>query len=88
MSRRRKAREIALIDDVIRVLDGRTATQVSEGSHVNRFSLGWQLTRDRETIPYETVFVSAARPSEDDFGVLQCQGARRRDRQQIIACAR
>ena len=61
-----EAREISIVDDVIRILWGKTATQVSEGSHVNNISLGWQLTGDQETIPYESVFVSAATPSEGD----------------------
>ena len=61
------AREIALVDDVIKALDGQSATTVSEESHTNWFSLGWQLTSDKESIPYESVFVSAIRPSEGDF---------------------
>lgn len=62
-----EAREIALVDEIIKILDGKSATAVSEGSHVNRFSLGWQLTHDREVIPYDTVFVSAMRPTADEY---------------------
>lgn len=59
--------QVALIDEVIRLVDNKNAKEVSEQSHVNRISLGWQLTRDKETIPYQSVFVSAAPATEDDF---------------------
>lgn len=48
------AEEIALVDEVIDELREETATSVSELSH--RWSLGWRAARERETIPYGTVF--------------------------------
>lgn len=56
--------EIAQVDAVIAQLWALTATEVSEISH--RFD-GWKLATDRETIPYETAFVSEREPSEDDY---------------------
>jgi hypothetical protein len=56
--------EIAQVDAVIAQLWGRTATQVSKISH--RFD-GWKLATDRETIPYETAFISEREPTEEDF---------------------
>jgi hypothetical protein len=56
--------EIAQVDAVISQLWGRTATEVSEISH--RFD-GWKLASDRETIPYETAFISEREPTEEDF---------------------
>lgn len=59
--------EIALVDNVIAAFEGKNATDVSNISHENDTSIGWQLARDRETIPYQTVFVSALPPSRDDL---------------------
>ena len=60
------AREIALVDSVIEVLEGRTARMVSDLSH--RMS-GWKLALMYETIPYGTVFLpeDPAPLSEDDI---------------------
>jgi hypothetical protein len=49
------AREIALVDAVIDFCSGRTGKNVSDLSH--RMS-GWKVAGDRETIPYESVFMS------------------------------
>jgi len=54
--------QLAIVNRVIRALWGRTNSRVSEISHAN---LGWKLTRDKETIPYETVFLSD-RPLTDE----------------------
>lgn len=59
-----EAREIALVESVIRAFEGKNARDVSAASHVNKISAGWQLTEDRETIPYYSVFVSPSRPSQ------------------------
>jgi hypothetical protein len=48
-------REIALVQEVIRALDGASGREVSELTHQLP---GWKAARDREVIPYETVFVS------------------------------
>jgi hypothetical protein len=44
-----------IVDQVIQLLWGRTNTEVSQLSHAN---IGWKLARHKETIPYETVFLS------------------------------
>ncbi|MFY9823744.1 MAG: hypothetical protein WAM82_20355 [Thermoanaerobaculia bacterium] len=43
------------MDQVIQSLWGRTNAEVSLISHVN---IGWKLARHKETIPYETIFLS------------------------------
>jgi hypothetical protein len=50
------AEEISLVDDVIEALDGARAEAVSALSH--QLSIGWILVNDKETIPYNTVFLS------------------------------
>lgn len=44
-----------IVDQIIQALWGRTNTEVSLLSHAN---IGWKLARHKETIPYETVFLS------------------------------
>jgi len=51
--------QISIVDAVLRELEPLNASEVSELSH--RF-LGWQLARDREEIPYSTVFLGEPRP--------------------------
>ena len=51
------AEEIALVDEVIRLLQPYNVTQVSELSH--GYAVGWQVARENETIPYQTVFLSS-----------------------------
>ncbi|NMC42769.1 MAG: SocA family protein [candidate division Zixibacteria bacterium] len=46
--------EISLVDEVIEALKDKDAEAVSELSHT---FIGWQLVREREEIPYETVFI-------------------------------
>jgi hypothetical protein len=60
--------EIAIVQDVIRLLLHLDAAEVSDLSH--RF-LGWQLAEDGETIPYSTVVLGAPRPptqEETEYG--------------------
>jgi hypothetical protein len=60
--------EISIVDSVLRELEPFNATEVSELSH--RF-LGWQLARDKEEIPYSTVFLGEPRTptiEEIEFG--------------------
>jgi hypothetical protein len=46
--------EIAMVEQVIEQLRGHTATAVSDLSHG---MLGWQVTPEHETIPYESIFL-------------------------------
>lgn len=60
--------EIALVQDVIRMLWAYDAAEVSDLSH--RF-IGWKLAEHRETIPYSTVALGAPRPptsNEIEYG--------------------
>jgi len=53
-----KSRDIALAAHVLRQLRDNDATQVSDLSHE---FIGWQLARDQEDIPYETIFLGDPR---------------------------
>lgn len=55
--------EIAIVDQVIGELRGRSAKDVSDLSH--QF-LGWEVTEMYQPIPYETVLVDAGPPTEDE----------------------
>jgi hypothetical protein len=48
------ARDIAMVDDVIRAFWGQTAKEVSERSH----GRAWRIAPDQALIPYEAVFLS------------------------------
>ncbi len=58
------ASQIALVDHVIDQLSGFNATQASELSHQY---VGWKKTREFETIPYETIFLSDAPLSDTEL---------------------
>jgi hypothetical protein len=58
------AKEIALVDAVIEFLNDETAQSVSDLSHK---MLGWKLARDKEIIPYSTVFLTNAPLDEIDI---------------------
>lgn len=58
------AKEISLVDAVIEFLNDETAQGVSDLSHQ---MLGWKLARDKETIPYSTVFLTDAALDEIDL---------------------
>jgi uncharacterized phage-associated protein len=47
--------EIAIIDQVVEFFWFYNATQISDFSHME---LGWRVTEDRQTIPYETAWIS------------------------------
>lgn len=47
--------EVEIVDSVIRAFYGKTAREVSDFSHREP---GWALAEDRETIPYETAWIS------------------------------
>jgi hypothetical protein len=49
-----KGRDIALIDELIKTLWGKTATEVSELSHQR----AWRIAKDKESIPYQSIFLS------------------------------
>ncbi len=49
-----KGRDIALIDELIEGLWGKTASEVSELSHKR----AWRIAKDRESIPYQAIFLS------------------------------
>lgn len=56
-------RDIAILDGVIEMFHGRTATYVSELSH----DRAWESARDYEAIPYEVALLSDDPPTEDDI---------------------
>lgn len=56
--------QVQLIDLVIRALWARSGVEVSELSHAE---VGWRITKDRDEIPYETVFLSNRPVTEDDL---------------------
>lgn len=57
--------EIALVDDVLRVLAGWTASELSNMSH--RLSAGWRQTEDGDVIPYETILLAPDDPTGADL---------------------
>ena|ERR1700761_8188848 len=57
------AREIALVDEIIENFRNLTADETSDISHNE---IGWKAARIGETIPYETVFISAKCPNDLD----------------------
>jgi len=58
------AREIALVDEIIENFRDLTADETSDVSHNE---IGWKAARIGETIPYETVFISAEQPTGVDI---------------------
>lgn len=62
-----KARDIALVDAIIRELRQLDASELSDLSH-NR---AWQIANEREAIPYEAIFLSDASLTEDDIAWAQ-----------------
>lgn len=60
--------ELSLVDDVINGLLGRTAIEVSELSH--ELSIGWQLTQNKETIPYSSVFLTKDPLTDDEVALV------------------
>ena len=59
------AEEIALVDSVIDALRQYTATGVSDLSH--DVAVGWQIAKQGEDIPYESVFISQEPPTPTDI---------------------
>jgi len=58
-----KPQQIALVDSIIEQFWGFTADEVSDFSHE---TVGWKIAEPGESIPYESVFVSAAPLTEAD----------------------
>jgi hypothetical protein len=58
------AEEIAFVDSIIEALEGKNAHEVSEISHEYA---GWKFAAYKETIPYETIFVSTEPPTPIDI---------------------
>ncbi len=63
------AAEIALVDEVLQLLRGATAVEVSRISH--NWSVGWDVAEAGETIPYETAFWTMVPPGESDIEAAQ-----------------
>jgi len=61
-----KGRDIALIDELIDELWGKTASEVSQLSHQR----AWRIAKDRESIPYQAIFLS------DDDSLSESEMAR------------
>jgi hypothetical protein len=62
------ARDIALVDDVIQKLGAFNADETSELSH--RY-VGWKSTKEGDTIPYGTIFLSDEPPSPAELRRIQ-----------------
>lgn len=60
-------REIALVDEVIKELWGKTASTVSLESH----GIQWETHRDNEPIPYEAAYLSDEPVSEKDIAITK-----------------
>lgn len=58
-----KGRDIALIDEIIQTLWGKTAKEVSESSHRR----AWRIAKDKESIPYQAIFLSDDDATEPDL---------------------
>ena len=54
--------ELKIVDEVIRFFYGKTAREVSDYSHREP---GWAVARDREVIPYDTVWLSPGPLSQE-----------------------
>jgi hypothetical protein len=57
-----KARDIALVDEIIERLSGRTAKEVSDVSH----GRAWRIAEDEGIIPYEAVLLSEKGVTDSD----------------------
>ncbi len=56
--------EIAIVDEIISCLTGRTATEVSDISHL---MVGWKIAAEGETIPYDSVFLYDGPLTDSDY---------------------
>ena len=69
--------ELAIVDAVLADLREFNALEVSALSHLDA---GWRLARDREEIPYETVYISDRRPTPSELSAWEQALAERRGR--------
>jgi hypothetical protein len=60
--------EVAMVDYVISLLEGRSASEVSDLSH--RFP-AWQLAEDGEEIPLFTALISEGEPTPEDWDLAR-----------------
>lgn len=58
-----KPRDIALVDEIIRVNWGKTAREMSQDTH----GLIWKITKNKDIIPYEAMLLSNEGITEDDI---------------------
>jgi hypothetical protein len=58
-----KPRDIAVVDEVIRILWGESADRVSRMSH----GIAWKIFEDKQSIPYEAAYLSNAFPTQEDI---------------------
>jgi hypothetical protein len=59
--------ELAIVDQVIADLSGKTARKISDDSH----RVAWHILGDREYIPYEVAFLSDDKPTDADIADAQ-----------------
>lgn len=67
--------ERRIVDGVVTELKHLNASEVSALSHLEA---GWRIARDREDIPYETVYISNRRPTPREFALWKQGVAERR----------
>ena len=67
--------ELEIVDAVLAELRDLNASQVSALSHLDT---GWRLARDREDIPYETVYISDREPTPSERSAWERAVAERR----------
>ena len=67
--------ELDIVDGVLAELRDLNASQVSALSHLDA---GWRLARDREDIPYETVYISDRQPTPTERSAWERAVAERR----------
>ena len=67
--------ELAIVDAVLVDLRELNASQVSVLSHLEA---GWRLARDREEIPYETVYIADRQPTPTEVAAWERALAERR----------
>jgi hypothetical protein len=58
-----KPRDIAIVDEVIKLLWGDSAKKVSLMSH----GIAWKMFEDKESIPYEAAYLANSIPNQEDL---------------------
>lgn len=62
-TRRFRDEELRLVEEIIEMWRGKTATEMSDKSH--KF-IGWQLAKIGETIPYSVALISNRKPNDEE----------------------